>query len=193
MTVIDLNLNIAQTLAAARRLQAKAPIAVARAVNKSMASGMTVNVRLTAKDLGIKQSFVRDRLKFRRATATGQPTATLTATAARVPVMAFSPNPSVGPSRGKGRGVSWRSKGRRVRDPQAFVATVGGQHTGVFKRVGASRRSRGAWSKNLPIRELMGPSIWLVAVKHAPETLARAQEQLTKNLKSELKFALTQQ
>lgn len=193
MTGLTLKLPEAQTAAIVRRLRAKAPIAIARALNRTAANVKTAMTRIVAQDVGVKQAYVRDRLAIREAVATGKLLAIVYANAKRIPVYAFAPSPSQPPSRGRGTGVSWRSHGRRVRDTQAFIATVGrGGHTGVFKRVGASRKSRGAWSKNLPIRELMGPSIAHVFSKHVAVGEARAAEQLTKNLQHEFKFALTQ-
>jgi hypothetical protein len=177
----------------ARRLQGKAPAAIARALNRSAGSGVTVLVRKSAADLGIKQAFVRDRIKVKPAQPGPSPVATITATAKRLPVYAFSPSPKLPPSKGRGRGVSWRGKGRRVSEPSAFIARTRSGHVGVFTRAGeSSRRSVGAWSKNLPIRELLGPSVWHVATKHTEEARARAMEQLVKNVRHELRYALTQ-
>lgn len=191
VTELALTLNIAQTLASARRLQQRVPIAAARAVNRSIASGKTLGTRLVANDLGIGQSSVRDRIKILEAKPSPSPVAQLLASAKRIPSFDFGATPKEPPSRGRGRGVSWRSQGRRVRDPQTFIAKMRSGHVGIFKREGKDRESVGAWSKNLPVRELMGPSIAHVFGKHGAEILARAQEQLVKNTQHELRFAFS--
>lgn len=188
---LNVSLNITQTQAALRRFQAKAPVAIARALNRSIASGATVMVRDTAKDLGVAQKYVRDRIKTRNATPTSKPVAQLTASAKRLPAYAFGASPDK-PSPNNRRGVSWKSFGKRVRDPQAFIARMPSGHIGIFKRApGASKRGPRPNRSQLPIRELMGPSISHVALKYQDVALARAQEQLVKNLRSELKFALS--
>jgi hypothetical protein len=96
------------------------------------------------------------------------------------------------PSRGKGRGVTARFPGGQGSYPHAFIATVGHGHRGVFMRKNAlARKSSGAWSLNLPIFELRGPSLPHVFRKYIPVGLARGQEQLAKNLASEFKYALS--
>lgn len=164
---------------AIRQLQAKAKPAIARALNRSIASGKTAMVRLIADDMRLKQADIRDKLTITPATPT-RLVATLGASMKRIPVMAFNARGPV-PSRGKGRGVTARTPAGRY--PHAFIATVGAGHTGVFERKGTAR---------LPIRELFGPSIGHVFEKYRPQGLARAEEQLVKNVSHELRFALSQ-
>ena len=74
--------------------------------------------------------------------------------------------------------------------PQAFITTVGGgRHRGVFIRIGGQRRSPTGWSKNLPIKELYGPSIGRVFGKFLAVGLARAEEALASNFEHEMAFA----
>jgi hypothetical protein len=82
--------------------------------------------------------------------------------------------------------------GARKTYPGAFIMTVGtGGHRGIFQRVGAgSRMSRGAWSKNLPIIELKGPSLPHVFNKQSQVAIDRFNEQFPKELEREVSFAL---
>jgi hypothetical protein len=194
VTGLTLHLNTAMTERAIRKLAGKAPAAIARALNRSIASGKTVAVRIVAKDMGLKQAVVRDRFAITPAVPGVRAVAILKASNKRLPLMAFGARGPV-PSRGRGRGVTARIPGGAGRYPHAFIATVGiGRHTGVFQRVdGARRRGRPPHRSQLPIRELYGPSIAHVAQKTIEPVKARAMEQLTKNVQHELRFALQRQ
>jgi hypothetical protein len=197
--VITVQLNTTQTARAMRRLTAKAPAAIARAVNRSAASGKTVMVRIVAKDMGLKQAYIRERIAIVPAQPGVRPVALITARKKPIPLIAFGARGPV-PSRGQGRGVTARNPGGAGRYPHAFIAKVrypakGGEglHVGVFERKqGAKRRGPKPHRSQLPIRQLYGPSVAHVAVKQAaPAALARALEQLEKNLRHELRFALS--
>lgn len=165
------------------RLKEKAPIAIARALNKSIASAKTVMVRVIGQDMGLKAVDVRDRIGLRPATANHH-VATLYAHASRIPLIDFN-------AKSTKSGVIYRiGSGGRQRISNAFIARVKGPlpsgvvspgHTGVFVRRGKTR---------LPIDQLFGPSIWGVFKKNEAVGIARGQEQLEKNLKSEFRFAL---
>jgi hypothetical protein len=195
----SVSLNTAQTAHAVQRLKAKAPIAIARALNRSIGSGKTVMVRLLAKDMGLKQAYIRDRITTRPATPS-TPLAQLVARSTPIPLIAFGARGPI-PSRGRGRGVTARNPGGAGRYPHAFIAKVRyaskdgeGHHLGVFERVrGANKRGRRPHRSQLPIRQLHGPSIAHVFSKNVAVGLTHAQEVLAKNLRHELKFALTQQ
>jgi hypothetical protein len=191
--VISLSIRTPETMAELRRLEATAPLAIARALNRAAASANTVQVRECANDLGLKQADVRKEISVREATA-AHLSATLKVKGTRMSLMKFGAS-GPEPSRGRGRGVTYRLQGQRKRIDHAFLATVragSGTTTGVFVRTGAIRKSRGAWSKNLPIVQLYGPSLPHVFAKYAPLALARGEEQLKKNLAHELKWALQQ-
>jgi hypothetical protein len=132
-------------------------------------------VRAIAQDLGLKAGDVREKLYVREARP-DQLEARLMASRKRIPIIDFAARGPI-PSRGKGRGVTARTKTRRY--PHAFIATMGSGHTGVFQRVGLER---------LPIRELFGASLGRVFAKFMPAARARAEEQFVKNLQSELRF-----
>ncbi len=167
--------------AAVERLKAKAPMAQARALNRAIASAKTAMVRVISDDLGVKASEVRDRIGVEDARP-DRLRARLSASYKRIPLIDFKaqgPEPSLG----KGRGVTAKLGRSRGRYPDAFIATMTSGHRGVFRRKSLGR---------LPIRELFGPSVAHVFVKHVDVGLARGEEQLLKNLQSEFRFALQQ-
>lgn len=156
------------------RLEANAPAAIARALNRSATSANVVMVRAIAQDLGLKQGDVKDRIAIRSASPSDL-RAQLIATGARIPLIKFNARERLG------RGVTARLPGGRGQYPSAFIATMRSGHRGVFVRKGRPR---------LPIAELFGPSIPRVFEKFIPVGTARALEQLAKNLVSEMRFAL---
>jgi hypothetical protein len=82
----------------------------------------------------------------------------------------------------------------------AFIATTvaqadgsGGSHRGVFIRAAnLTRKSSGAWSPNLPIKQLYGPSIGQVFSKFRPQGVARVLEVFDKNFDHEVGFLHSQ-
>lgn len=192
MSAITLNFRTDATERAIRQLKAKAPAAIARALNRSIASGKTVMVRAIAQDMGLKQADIRDKVLITPATPQ-RLVAQLAASRKKIPLIDFGAKGPM-PSRGQGKGVTARNPGGAGRYPHAFIATVGtGRHTGVFeRRAGANRHSKQPRFGQLPIRELFGPSLGHVFDKYRPMGLARAEEQLVKNVAHELRFALTQ-
>jgi len=166
----------------------RAPLIMSRALNRAAVSGQAAMVKYITRDTGIAAKNVKREIVLDKAKRT-HPVAALTIAGRRIPLIAFSAR-GPEPTRGRGRGVSYRLPGGRGRVPDAFIATVGaGGHRGVFKRIGPSRRrGRGAWSPNLPIVELRGPSIPHVFEKRLDIFRAAAQESLLKNLASEISF-----
>lgn len=160
-------------------LIAKSNLAIARALNRSIASAKTAMVRVVAQDMGLKSGDVRDRILIVEARP-DQHVAQLKASAKRIPLIDFNAR-GPEPSRGKGRGVTARMPGGKGRCPHAFIATMKTGHRGVFQRRAKSR---------LHIDELFGASIAYVFTKLRGVGEARAQEQLVKNLQSEIRFAL---
>lgn len=151
--------------------------AAVRALNRGIASAKTVMVRLIAADTGLKVSDVRDAIPLHEATFS-RPAARIAASLKRIPLIKFGAR-GTEPSRGKGRGVSYRLKGGAGRLPKAFIATMPTGHRGVFMRVGTRR---------LPIKERFGPSLGHVFKTHRAAGVARAMEMFTKNFDHELKF-----
>lgn len=153
---------------------------VVRALNRSINSAKTTVVRLVSADLGLKVSAVRDFIEVREATETTLE-ATIVASARRIPLITFGAKGPV-PSYGRGGGVTARLKSGAGRYPHAFIATMRSGHRGVFQRRAKAR---------LPVDQLHGPSVWQAFHKHEAEGLARAQEQLAKNLPHEIQFAMS--
>lgn len=199
MSVFRIQLNTADVERAIRVLKAKAPIAIVRALNKSIESAKVAMAREVATDMGMKIGDVKKRIGVTPARSDNF-IATLHAHGTPIPLIEFGAT-GPKPSRGKGRGVSAKTGLTRKSYPGAFITTVasaaqvgmGVSHTGVFRRAGTlKRKSARAWSKNLPIVELHGPSIAYIFGKHVAVGIARAEEQLVKNLKSEFRFATGQ-
>jgi len=158
----------------------KAQRALLRAMNRSIASGRTVMVREIARDTGLKSKDVRAALVMREAFA-NRPEASLAAKLKRLPLIDFRAR-GPEPSRGKGRGVTYRLQGGKGRVENAFIATMKSEHRGVFKRAGEAR---------LGIVELKGPSLGHVFAKYRPLGLARVQEVFDKNFAHEAGFIQT--
>jgi hypothetical protein len=152
--------------------------AMVRALNRAINSGRTVMVRAIAKDMGLKSTDVRNALRLAEASL-AKPEARLAASLKQIPLIKFNAR-GPEPSRGKGRGVSYRLPGGRGRIPSGFIATMRSGHRGVFTRKGSGR---------LPIEEKFGPSIGHVFRKYRPQGLARAKEAFAKNFAHEMEFA----
>lgn len=144
----------------------KTGVALLRALKKGTKAAKTISNRLVAKDMGTKVSDVRARIRIEEPTAQTL-TGSLHASLKRIPLMKFGAR-GPEPSRGRGRGVTYKSKGGRGRHPRAFITTMPGGHRGVFERKGERR---------LPIKELYGPSIGRVFDQHRAEIMARGEEQ----------------
>jgi hypothetical protein len=166
-----------------RQLKARYPRAIKRALNRAATSARAGLASDVAKDMKLKVADVKKAMTIGEASETRH-VATLYASAKRVPLEKFG---ATGPLPSRGQGVGVRVKGKTYAG--AFRARMRSGHIGVFQRAGASaRKSPGAWSKNLPIVELRGASIWQSAMKHLPAALARGEAALTKNLASELRY-----
>lgn len=195
MQAATIRLNTADTDRAIRQLRAKAPAAIARALNRAAASGTTAMIRVISQDTGITQADLKGSTKRNRRIWTqeaqpGHETVRVFASLDRIPLMDFGAK-GPEPSRGKGRGVTAGLKGGARRYERAFIATMQSGHRGVFRRKerGQFVKVLGRLARRLPIKELFGPSIAHVWTKHAAVGQQRAQEQLVKNLQSEFRFA----
>lgn len=171
-----------------QRLRERHKAAAARALNRGIVSARTAMVQEMANDTGLTSTVLKSAMRTQEARPGGELVARLWVSGKRLPLINFGAK-GPEPSRGKGRGVTARLGGARNRYESAFIATVG-SHRGVFIRAAnLVRKGRGAWSKNLPIVELRGPSLPRVFRKVLPIGLARGQESLAKNLASEMAFA----
>jgi hypothetical protein len=146
-----------------------------RGLNRGIGAARTFLVKEIARDTGLKSGDVRSKLFLREATAS-LPVASLAASKKRLPLILFGAR-GPEPSRGKGRGVSYRLPGGRGRAPHAFLATMRSGHRGVFARVARGR---------LPIRELRGPSLGRVFAKFRPDAIARANAVVLSTLQHEI-------
>jgi hypothetical protein len=161
------------------QLKSRSPQAIVKSLNRAIISARVVMVRDIARDMALKQATVRERIFVEQARPE-RLEARLSASRKRIPLIEFGARGPM-PSRGRGRGVTYRLGRGRGRAESAFLARMKSGHLGVFRRVG---------TKRLPIRELRGPSLGRVFEQKLPAGLARGQEQLLKNLKSELAFAM---
>ena len=151
--------------------------AVTRSLKKSATTGRATMSKSITKDTGLKAGEVKKEIKIKV-----EPTALfLRVTGARIPLVKFGAR-GPEPSRGRGRGVSYKLKGGRGKIPTAFLATMPSGHRGVFHRKSTARK---------PIRELFGPSLVHVFKKFLPSGAKSASEALVKNLRSEIAFALS--
>lgn len=161
--------------------------ATKRALNRAITAARTVMARAIARDTGIKVGDVRDR-HLRMTEATLRPEVRLAASLKRIPQIQFDAKGPL-PSRGQGRGVSFRVGQGRTRLPHAFLARMRSGHVGVFTRKGPGQtKSPRAWSKNLPIRERKAAPIGYFFRKYRSIGIARAQEAFATNLHHELTF-----
>jgi hypothetical protein len=166
-------------VAALRALGAKAPKAIARGINRTIATGKTSASRLVASDLRIRVSKAKDAIDTRLARPE-RLTAQLTASAKRLPLIEFGGRGPY-PSRGRGRGVSVKLPGGQARFPHAFIAVMRSGHRGIYeRRKGAGR---------LPIVEKRGPSIAHVVAKHIPAVVAELGPKMGENIAHEIAFA----
>lgn len=151
-----------------------------RALNRSIASGRTVMARSVAQDIGAKVGDVRERIQLYEATPSRLVARMATGLRPRLPLIdlrARGPEPS----RGKGRGVSYRIGQQARRLPHAFIATMRSGHRGVFMRDAAER---------LTITERFGPSLGRVFLRFVKDVKARTVEMFNKNLIAELRHRL---
>lgn len=179
---LEIKFAAAAAEAALQRYPQRTQKATMRALNRALTTGHATLARLVAQDMGLKVSDVKAAIKSTEATSS-RLEVRLAASLKRLPLIKFGAR-GPEPSRGKGRGVSYRigTQGR-TRIETAFIATVGAGHRGVFVRKGKSR---------LPIRELFGPSLGGVFAKYRPQGITAMREAFDARLAHELKFAATE-
>lgn len=162
----------------------KATRAMVRSLNRAVTSGRLVLVQSIAGDTGLKSSTVRAALTMREATD-ARPEARIAASLKRIPLIEFGAK-GPEPSRGRGRGVSYRLRGGGGRLPHAFIATMASGHRGVFERTaGKFMKGRG---KRQAIHEKFGPSLGHVFAKYRPQAIERARESFLTNFRHEMGF-----
>jgi hypothetical protein len=156
----------------------QAPAILARALNRAGVSGQTAMVRAITADTGLAAKDVKREIALDKATRSF-PLVRLTIKGRRLPLVAFQAR-GPEPSRGRGKGVSYRLPTGRGRVPDAFIATMKSGHRGVFKRKA---------KKRLAIIELQGPSLPHVFEKKLAAFQEAAQASLIKNLEHDISFA----
>jgi hypothetical protein len=161
-------------------LRRRFPAAIKRALARTTTTTKTAMAKAMREDTYLSSRFIKDEIKVE----TQAGAAALVVQGRRIPLISFGAR-GPEPSRGKGRGVSWRNPGSpRSRDPHAFIATMSSGHRGVFKRTGTGRT---------PIVELHGPSLVRVFEKYMDLGAEAANAALAKNLKHEISYALSKE
>ena len=155
----------------------KGPRVLTRSLNRTINSVRTLVKRGVAKDSGLKAGLINKQMSIKKATFSNQ-RAVLKVSRKAIPVIQLGAKGKV-PSRGKGRGVTYRFGGERRRLPHSFIANLGGRK-GVFTRKTKARK---------PTRERFGPSIATFFKKRLPEARSFAMTELVKNIRAGLKFA----
>lgn len=165
----------------------KATRAMVRAMNRALTSGRALLVQRIAADSGLKSGVIRKAIAVREATAQSLE-ARIGVGLKRIPLIEFNAR-GPEPSRGRGRGVSYRLTGGKGRIANAFIATMRSGHRGVFVRSGKfGRRGNNKLEK---IRELFGPSLGHIFAKYRPEGIARLKEAFATNFAHEMQFEKT--
>jgi len=154
----------------------KTGIGLLRALKRGTKAAGTLANRVVSKDMGIKVSDVRARIRLENPNAQTL-SGKLHASLKRIPLIKFGAR-GPEPSRGRGRGVTYKGKGGRSRHPHAFIATMPGGTRGVFERKEGAGR--------LPVRQLYGASIGRVFDEHRKEIMARGEEQVLAELDHQL-------
>ncbi len=132
-------------------------------------------VKEMGKDTGLPARRIKADFKT---TPMGDSGVRLEVTGRRLPLIDFKAK-GPEPSRGRGRGVTYKLPGGRGRAPTAFIANLRGRR-GVFRRRTTARG---------PLEELHGPSLVHVFEKFLPLGAERGREALVRNLRSEIAFA----
>lgn len=149
----------------------KTSLAVLRAVKRGGMAAHTAAARVVSRDIRLKVGTVKKAISLTPPNARTL-TATLAAGLKRIPLIKLGAKGPI-PSKGKGRGVSYRSKLGSGRLTFAFIATMESGHTGVFKRKGRTR---------LHIQELFGASIGRVFDIHRKQIAGKGADVAGKEL-----------
>jgi hypothetical protein len=178
--VIVLTLNADGWVNGLEGLRSRFPRAVKRALSRAATSAKALAAKNISADTGLASKRVKDEVKTVEKSDTQ---INLEVRGNRIPLIDFKAR-GPEPSRGRGRGVSYRLPGGRGNAPHAFIATMPSGHRGVFQRLETART---------PIAQLHGPSLVHVFEKFLPDVAKRAEESLRTNLTSELRYALSQE
>lgn len=188
MPAVEMRFDTSRWTKALTQLGQRAPVALARGLNKTGASERTAMARAVSKDMGITVGTAREAITVQKATRDNL-AVRVVARGKRLPLIEFKASGPY-PSRGRGRGVSAVIRGQRKRYPNAFIANVTragdagqhGGHRGVFVRTGTRR---------LPIKQLYGASIATSFAHQVPVGEARRQDVLLKLVQHEIEYELS--
>lgn len=174
MADIDLQIDSKAVAKALREAPKKAALAIYRSVKRGTQAAHTLSGRVISREMGLtvgdsKKAIVITEPSF--SNLQGQ----LRASLRRIPLIKFNAR-GPEPSRGQGRGVTYRIGRKRGRAPSAFITTAG-RHRGVFKRL---------TSKRLPIVELKGPSVGEVFRKNQDGILRHGAETVIREMKRQI-------
>lgn len=130
-------------------IQGKVPLALSRAINRSVQTGRSEAVRQVRDQYTAKAKTIRDTIKITKANP-NQLSAKITSIGSPLRLYNFKVSPKKpSPKRTTPINVEVK-KGSSKSLPGAFVANVKNGNTGVFSRVSSAR---------LPIKQLYGPAV----------------------------------
>jgi hypothetical protein len=190
---MGMTLNKADVDRALAGLGSKIIPVIRRSLKRAAVAGRQAIVKDLSDDTGLPTSKARAAVVVN---VVSDKQVNLEVSGARIPLIQFGAR-GPEPSRGKGRGVSYRNPGgsSRGRLPHGFIATLSSGHRGVFERTGRfttrpSKRKGGKPVRRETIAEKFGPSLVHVFRKYVPVAQERALEALATSLKTEIDFAL---
>lgn len=175
-------------------MKSKAPVVMARAINRAVTAAKTAMGKEASAKYYVTSGTVKSTVRLTRASA-GNLRGIATSKDARVPLYKFKVSPKT-PVRVTGRGrrspsvykaAVKKAGGYKPLDgsPKAFVTGFKTGHSGVFERKSSSR---------LPIKELYGPAVpqMLKSEDVFPEIEKRTNEVLQNRLEHEISRLLSQ-
>lgn len=155
------------------------PKVMSRGLNRTASSARTQVGRSLSKRVGLRVKDVRQRVILKKASYNKWRSA-ISISDKKIPLMSLK-------ARQTRRGVTYRdiATRKRVLVRHAFIATMPSGHTGVFRR---------ETSQRLPIKELMGPSLFNVFVnaqEEAQRIYNESMQRLEKNIDDQVKLILS--
>lgn len=157
-----------------------------RGLNKAAAKSRTDTNKIIRRTLNLKADYVKSKIKLIPARQ-GAETAYIRTIKASVPLIKFN---SVKP-KPQGVLVRMRKDKRAKLFRHAFIAKMPNGHVGVFRRVFKSRKDSPKKTKNgLPIRELVGPTIYGAFAEKVPEIIASADKYIANTIGREIDYEL---
>lgn len=156
------------------------PVATARALNKTATSAKSVAVKTMAQQIGIAQKAIRPFVQLQKAHRMCLDAILFVAKDKRLPLIQMDPR-----AQQNRTGITYRGSGGARRSiPHAFMATMPSGHRGIYARKPGAAR--------LPIRELLGPSLYYVFKQPAVQTAIEkvVKERWSVVCEQEIRYAL---